>query len=358
MPPSDSMQVARVTPGGRLELAALPVPEPEPGQVRLRVRACGICGSDLHLLGSGLLPAGRVPGHEFAGRVEALGEGVEGLALDALVAVEPFRSCGTCPECAGGRDPLCREAALFGVHVDGGLAEAVCVPAERCFRPAQPLPPDVLALAEPLAVAVHGLRRGGLGPGARVLVLGAGALGWLTVFAARGLGATEVFASARHEPQARAAREAGADRVLAESEADAASLERLARTHPFDLVVETVGGNADTLGPAVAAMRPGGAVVVLGMFLGPVALDPMPLLLKEGSLLWSYCYHHPRGSGAGGPDFAEALALLEADPERAARLITHRVPLARVERAFALARDRRAGALKVTVRPGPGSGPF
>jgi len=351
------MQVARVTAGSRIELAACPLPEPGPGEVRLRVRACGICGSDLHLLGSGLFPNGRVPGHEFAGTVEARGEGVEGLALGALVAVEPFRSCGACGECAGGRDPLCSEAALFGVHVDGGLADAVCVPAERCFRPAQPLPPEVLALAEPLAVAVHGLRRGGLGEGARVLVLGAGALGWLTVFAARGLGAGEIFASARHEAQARAVRVAGADRVLVESEADAASLAHLARTHPFDLVVETVGGRAETLGPAVAAMRPGGAVVVLGMFLGPVALDPMPLLLKEGSLLWSYCYHHPRGSGAGSPDFAEAVALLEGDPERAAPLVTHLVPLAEVDRAFALARERRAGVLKVSVLPRADTGP-
>ncbi|MDX1649410.1 MAG: zinc-binding dehydrogenase, partial [Myxococcota bacterium] len=139
--------------------------------------------------------------------------------------------------------------------------------------------------------------------------------------------------------------------VLAESEADAASLRRQGRQSPFDLVVETVGGTADTLGPAVAAMRPAGAVVVLGMFLGEIRLDPMPLLLKEASLIWSYCYHHPRGAGAARPDFADAVAMLERDPERAARLVTHRVALADAPRAFALARDRRAGALKVSVRP-------
>jgi L-iditol 2-dehydrogenase len=352
------MRAARVAADRTLEVGPAPRPEPGPGEVRVRVEACGICGSDLHLLGHGLLPPGRIPGHEFAGVVEATGPGVAGLAEGSRVAVEPFRSCGHCPECARGGDPLCREAALFGVHADGGLAEAVCVPAERCFRPAAELAPEVLALAEPLAVCVHGLRRGGLAPGARVLVLGAGSVGWLSAFAARALGAREVTVSARHEAQARAAREAGADHVLAEADADAASLRRLGRRTPFDVVVETVGGHADTLGPAVAAMRPGGVVVVLGMFLGEIRLDPMPLLLKEASLVWSYCYHHPRGAAAEAsrPDFADAVALLERDPERAARLVTHRVPLADAPRAFALARDRRAGALKVSVRPEAASG--
>ena len=350
------MQAARVAAGGSLELHRTQLPEPGPGEVRVRVGACGICGTDLHLLEAGLLPPGRTPGHEFSGMVEALGPGVQGLPEGTAVAVEPFRSCGQCPACQRGFDPLCHEARLFGVHAEGGLAEAVCVPAERCFRPAEPLAPEVLALSEPLAVAVHGLRRAGLEAGERVLVLGAGSVGWLSVFAARALGAGEVWVSARHATQAEAVREAGADRVLAESEADAASLHRLARRQPFDRVVETVGGRADTLGPAAAAVRPGGSVAVLGMFLGRVQIDPMPLLRKEVGLLWSYCYHHPRGADARRPDFADALALLEREPERAARLITHRLPLARVAQAFALARARGAGALKVSVRPEPRSG--
>ncbi|MDX1650503.1 MAG: alcohol dehydrogenase catalytic domain-containing protein, partial [Myxococcota bacterium] len=227
-----TMRAARVADGGALQVDRAALPEPAPGEVRVRVRACGICGSDLHLLGAGLLPPGRIPGHEFAGRVDAVGAGVRGVAEGARVAVEPFRSCGRCAECARGGDPLCREAALFGVHADGGLAEAVCVPAERCFASEAGLAPEVLALAEPLAVCVHGLRRGALAPGMRVLVLGAGSVGWLSVFAARALGAGEVWVSARHATQARAARDAGATRVLGEDEADAASLHRLGRRHP------------------------------------------------------------------------------------------------------------------------------
>jgi threonine dehydrogenase-like Zn-dependent dehydrogenase len=126
-----------------------------------------------------------------------------------------------------------------------------------------------------------------------------------------------------------------------------AELARAGRAAPFDLVVESVGGGADTLNAAAAAVRRGGVVSVLGVFLGPVRLDTLPLLLKEATLAWSYCY-----ARSDEPcDFAEATRLLAAERERAARLATHAVPLAEAERAFALAADRKAGAVKVSVIP-------
>jgi threonine dehydrogenase-like Zn-dependent dehydrogenase len=112
-------------------------------------------------------------------------------------------------------------------------------------------------------------------------------------------------------------------------------------------VLETVGGSADTLSSAAAAVRRGGAVAVVGMFLAPVRLETLPLLLKEVTLAWSYCY----GRSDEPCDFAEATRLLSAERERAARLATHAVPLAEAERAFALAAERRAGAIKVSVLP-------
>lgn len=332
---------------GRLALETRPRPDPEPGEVRLRVGACGLCGSDLHLLGAGLLAEGRAPGHEMAGTIDAVGRGVEGWREGDAVAVEPFRTCGRCAECRAGRGPLCRSGALLGVHAEGGLADYALAPAGRLFAAPEGLAPEVAALAEPLAVAVHGLRRGGLAPGQRVLVLGAGAVGLLTVFAARGLGAGEVLVTARHAHQAERARALGADRLLGEAEAGADALARLGREAPVDLVVETVGGRADTLALAAAAVRPGGAVAVLGLFLGRVALDALPLLLKEVTLAWSYCYRH----GEGGADFDDALRLLAAQPEAARPLVTHAIPLDEAERAVALAADKAAGALKVSVRP-------
>ncbi len=332
---------------GAIGVESQPRPEPGPGEVRIRIGACGICGSDLRMFGAGFFPKGATPGHEFAGTVDALGEGVRDLALGEAVAVEPFRSCGRCPACRAGRDPICREARLLGVHDAGGLAEYVVAPARRAFRTPDGLDPRSAALAEPMAVVLHGLARGDCAPGQRVLVLGAGPIGLLTVLAARALGAKDVWVTARHAHQANLAAELGATRVLAEADADAATLDSLGRSDEIDLVVETVGGSAETLRLAIAAVRPGGTVSVLGVCFGSVALDALPLLLKEITLAWSYCY----ARGEEHADFAEALRVIGDERERLARVLTHTVPLAEVASAFALAGNKQAGAIKVSVIP-------
>jgi threonine dehydrogenase-like Zn-dependent dehydrogenase len=181
-----------------------------------------------------------------------------------------------------------------------------------------------------------------------VLVLGAGTVGLVTLIAARSLGASEVFVTARHAHQAERARALGADRVIDEREADAAHLDRLGRETDIDVAVETVGGHADTLATAAAAVRPGGHISVLGLFMEPPKLSPLPLLLKELTLGWSNCYHRPRGEPA---DFARAAAVVDAERERLATLVTDRFDLASVDAAFARAADKRSGAVKVSIAP-------
>jgi threonine dehydrogenase-like Zn-dependent dehydrogenase len=342
-----TMRAALIRGRGKIEAGELERPEPGPGEVRVRVLACGLCGSDLHLFGAGFLPEGHVPGHEIAGAIDALGPGVRGLERGARVAVEPLRSCGACARCAEGRDAICREGKVLGVHLPGGFAEHVVVPAQRAWRVPDDLPGPVAALAEPVAVAVHGVRRGALESGQRVLVLGAGNVGLLTLVAARRLGAGEVWISARHAHQAELARGLGADRVLREEEASPLGLAALGASADIDLVVETVGGGADTLRAACHAIRPGGTISVVGVFFRDPGIEPLPLFLKEGTLAWSNCYQR----AAGRADFAEAVAILDAERERLAALLTHSVPLGEIERAFALASDKASGAIKVSVLP-------
>ena len=313
----------------------------------MRVRACGVCGTDLHLHDLGLYAPGVTPGHEIAGEVDALGPGVEGLAPGDPVVVEPLHSCGACRACREGRDAICPDGAIYGLNRDGGFAEHALVPARRVFRAPADLPMAVAALAEPLAVAIHGLRRGGFEAGQRILVLGAGPVGLATVAAARFLGAGPVWASARYPHQAERARRLGAARVLGEAEAAPAALGRLPEAERPDLVMETVGGHADTLGAAVAALRPGGVISVLGLFMQDVALPSFPLVRKEVTLAWSNCYVHTREHA----DFEDAVALLDAERERLASLATHSVPLDEIPRAYALAADKRSGVIKVTVQP-------
>ena len=241
----------------------------------------------------------------------------------------------------------CRELQIHGIHRAGGLAEFVSVQASRAFRVPADLDPGIAALTEPMAVVVHGLRRGGLRDGQRVLVLGAGTVGLLAALAARELGAGEVIVSARHPHQAELASALGAERVLREAEADESGLQKLARELPIDLVVESVGGSADTLRLAAHAIRPGGSVCVLGLFLGPVRIDPLVLLLKEASLIWSNCY----ARAPGEPDFARAARLVASHRGALSPLLTHRVPLAEALRGFALASDKKSGAVKVSVLP-------
>jgi threonine dehydrogenase-like Zn-dependent dehydrogenase len=330
-----------------VEVARVPRPAPAPGEVRVAIEACGICGSDVHLYRAGFFPPGTIPGHEAAGRIDALGDGVANVALGARVAVEPMRGCGRCAECARGLYSICRDAKLHGVHLPGGLAEALVVPADRVHAVPDRLAPALAALAEPMAVVVHSLRRGGLAPGQRVLVLGAGSIGLLTIVAARRLGAGEVWITARHPHQAELARALGATRVLGERDADVVALDRIGREAPIDLVVETVGAGAETLRAAGAAVRPAGTIAVVGVFLAAPPLDPMVLMMKEATLAFSYCY----GRSVDRIDFAEAVSLLDADRDAIGPLVTHQLPLDRVADAFAMASDRRAGAIKVSLRP-------
>jgi threonine dehydrogenase-like Zn-dependent dehydrogenase len=341
-----SMRAAVAREKHALTVESLPLPEPGPGEVRVRVEACGLCGTDLHLLAGGFA-AGHTPGHEIAGRVDALGPGVTSVSAGDPVAVEPLLTCGTCASCRSGRDSICPDLRLLGVHVAGGFAEHVIVPARRLFPLPRGLDPRLGALAEPVAVVMHGLRRGGFAAQQRVLVLGAGAIGLLTTLAARTAGAREVLVTARHAHQAALARDFGATRVLSEAEASGRGLMQLGRTTPADLVVETIGGHADALRGAAWALVPGGTISVLGVFTAPITLDGYPFLLKEGNLAWSNCYARERGHA----DFEDAVELIDAERERLSRLLTHVFPLDRIGEAFALAGDKKAGAVKVTVVP-------
>ncbi len=342
--PSDSMRAVQCPGPNQLEQVRVAVPEPGPGEVRLRVAACGICGSDLRLLPFGYMGQCVVPGHEMTGEIDALGDGVAGLNTGDTAVVEPLRCCGNCPPCLRGQHALCAAGQIFGVHVDGGFAEFACVPMRRIYPIASRVPAPLAALAEPLAVTVHGLDRGHVSGESKLLVLGAGTLGLLSTLAACDRGA-EVWISARYPHQAEIARAFGATRVLSENESSLEGLNALRSEIDFDCVLECVGGGADTLPLAAAAVAPGGHISVLGLFTEPIELHPGPLFLKEVTLAWSNCYQQSQAP----TDFAEAVRLIEAHTNRLAPMATHQVALDEIEQGFALAGDRRSGAVKVSV---------
>jgi (R,R)-butanediol dehydrogenase/meso-butanediol dehydrogenase/diacetyl reductase len=312
-------------------------PRPAPGDVLVRVRVCGICGSDLHFYGGSFpIPPDLSMGHEFAGEVAELGAGVDGFAVGDRVAVEPSRRCTRCEYCTTGRYHLCRKRNF--TPGNGALAEYVSLPAYMLYKLPDEVDFEIGALTEPLAVCVHGLHLVNVRAGDRVLVMGCGTIGVLSVLAARAMGA-EVIAVYRHDHQGEAALAAGATRIVRDGET--AGLER----EGIDVVVETVGGHAPTLAQALGIVRPGGRISVLGVFTQPATLNALGLVLKEVTMAGGITYCRPGLHS----DFDVALGILRDNPDRARAIITHRFPLAEAAKAFATAADKSTRSLKVQV---------
>lgn len=309
----------------------------QPGWARLAVEACGICGSDLHFFhGQMRRPLGTSPGHELAGIVV---DGPTGLA-DIRYAVSPNVTCGgSCGFCQSGRTHLCGGGGPgIGLGRHGGLADLVDAPLLNLA----PIPDGVDAvtasLTEPLAVAVHGVGLADVQPDDRVLVLGAGTIGLCAALVARDR-AAEVAIAARHPHQRAAAERLG---VAVLDEPDAVSW---GKEHRPEVVIESVGGVADTLHDAIRVVGRGGRIVLLGSFSEPKAVELQRLMMKEVALLGSFCY----GSGGREPEFATAARLTGRWQDELAALATHQYGLDEVATAFATASDKTTGAIKVTL---------
>jgi threonine dehydrogenase-like Zn-dependent dehydrogenase len=336
---------------GSLDVVDRPVPEPKLGWVRVAVSAVGICGTDLHFFsGAFPSPAGLLPGHEIGGTVDLVGDsGADpALTVGQAVAVEPLVTCGRCSHCRTGNYTRCATRMLLGVTGRGGMAEFATVPATSLY----PLPPGVKAadgaLVEPLAVCVRGIRRAGVRLGDRVLVLGSGTIGLLSLLAARAAGASQVAVTARHPHQQAAAAGFGADGVF--GSADEAT-EQLGPSWA-DVVLETVGGRASTVKDAVHLARPGARIGLLGIFDGDTALPALDFSTKELHLVGSNCY----ATAGTRSDFDVAVSLLAGHLDRVRTIVTHRFALDEVNEAFRTAADKGSGSIKVSIVPSSDAG--
>ncbi|MFE9453242.1 L-idonate 5-dehydrogenase [Streptomyces sp. NPDC006739] len=320
---------------GDLRVEELPVPRPGPGQALVAVRYGGVCGSDLHYwrhggVGDFRLREPMVLGHEVVGTVTGYGVRASGPAPGTAVAVHPATPCGGCPECRAGRPNVCRDTRYLGSaarfpHVQGGFAAHVVVPAEQVRALPAGLEPRRAALAEPLSVALHAVRRAGDVRGRHVLVTGAGPIGCLVVAAAKAAGAARVTVTDLVPLALRYATAVGADTaVRADDPADPGWPAEV------DVAVEA-SGVAAGLETCLRRVRRGGVVVQLGML--PPGESPF-----AGNLLVSREIEL-RGAFRFGAEFDEALPLLAGRPEFDT-LISAVLPVAAAESAFALAADR------------------
>lgn len=293
-------------------------PDANPGE-RVSVASSGICGSDLHLAGFG--PSPITLGHEFCGRLDN----------GTPVAVLPTVACGTCDRCREGEDQQCPSAlgSAYGISRDGGLADEARVD-PSCLRVLPPtLPLEDACLVEPLAVAVHGIRRSGLEPGGRVLVIGAGPIGLCAVVAARSQGA-DVDILARHAARVEAGERLGAG---------------TSPGHDYDTVIDAAGSQS-SLDSSVERVRPGGTVAILSTFWEPIAMG-MGFQVKEVTLVPAFMYGHHHGRS----EFERAAELLDHNPDLPSAVITHRYSLDDAPQAFRVAAEHGTGAIKVVLHP-------
>jgi L-iditol 2-dehydrogenase len=327
--------------GGRIALEERPDPVAGQGELVVRVRACGLCGSDL----MGWYQDPRAPlvlGHEPAGEVVQAGPGAP-VAEGTRVFVHHHVPCMTCDLCRAGRHTLCPEFRRTRID-PGGLAELVRVPAENARADVLALPdglPDWAAtLIEPLACVIRGQRWAGVGPGSRVAVVGAGAMGLLEIRAARAAGAAAVAAV---EPRAdrRALAEAAGAAALADCDRDGLR-DALGGDGLADQVFVCTS-NREAIAGALHLAGPGGVVQLFAPTPPgePVGLDLGAVFFREVSLQSTY--------SAGPFDTRDALALLASGAVDAATLVSHRLPLDEVAEAFRLARSGEA--TKVVVEP-------
>jgi L-iditol 2-dehydrogenase len=342
-----TMRAALFDGKGAMHLTDFPKPEADPGDAIVRVRATGICGSDLQIKADQTDPDNMPAGHEVAGEIVEVGEGVDHSLIGQRVAMETIghgRACMSCWYCRTGQYKQCLNLAPAE---GGGFAQYIKRKAAGCYTLPDNLSWEEGALVEPFAVSIHGVRRGGLIGGETVVVLGAGSIGLTAVAAARALGAGKLFVTARHEQQASMAKRLGADEAFPPDSPDfIGAVAEATGGRGADLTIETVGGwNPGPIQQAIDITRRQGRWVVIGGYRRPITLDWLPPMLKEQTILFSSCYSIMNGRH----DYEIAIELMSSGKAPLKQMVTHSFPLDDIQKGFDTAYNKATGSIKVQI---------
>jgi len=349
------MKALMLTSYRNLEMAEVPTPEVRADEVLVRVAACGICGSDVHGYdgSSGRRIPPLVMGHEAAGTIEALGREVKHFAAGDRVTFDSTVYCGECANCRRGDINLCDRRQVLGVSCGdyrraGAFAEFVAVPARILHRLPETLPFAEAAMLEAVAVAIHAVNLAEISANTTALVIGAGAIGILTMQALRAAGCARVFITDVDKDRLEMARQLGAtETILTESppSKEGGYMEKILRLtdgEGVDVALEAVGRN-ETVAAAIDAVRKGGGVVLVGNIAPNVNLPLQKVVTRQIRL---------QGSCASAGEYPQAIRWMASGAIRVKPLISAVAPLEEGPQWFERLYAREANLLKVVLRPG------
>ena len=327
---------------GVLNVVARPLRRLVPDEVLVTVDACGICGTDVHIVeGTSRSSPPVVLGHEYTGTIADVGGDVQGWTPGDRVGIDPNISCGTCYYCRRGLVHLCTNLRALGVDIDGGLAESNIAPARQLYRIPKGMTPEQSAFVEPVSCAVHGIDLARIKAGDTVVVIGGGTIGLIMLQLARLSGASRVIVAEPLRHKRDLAGQLGADALLDPLSQNLRDAVLDLTAVGADVVIECVG-KAETAALAVDLARRGGTVELFGVCpVGvTVPLEPNKVYARELTIVGSYVNPYA---------FARSIALLESGRVRVDKFPIDRFPLDGVHEALTLQKEGRT--IKSIIRP-------
>ena len=305
---------------GSHEITVKDVPEPDVGstEVLVKPKYVGICGTDLSAWEYGMYEPGLIMGHEFSGEIVDIGKDVTSWQIGDRIVPNSLLPCGKCSFCKAQRFSICDDMQMVGITMNGGLAELVALPQEMLHRLPKAIDYKKGALVEPLSIALHGFNRIDFKRGNSVLILGTGPIGVLSLYFAKLLGASAIYASEIRPARLEMARRAGATAAIDPSkESLPLRIERLTSGVGVDVVVECTGAPGPS-SEAFQIVKRGGTILVLGISEDPVEVDFMRGVLNELNVIFSYL---------GYAEFPEAIRLIAEDMIDPTPLVTRVISL-------------------------------
>jgi len=343
------MKAAVLTEVGKIEIRELDIPQPGPDEALVRVKAVGLCGSDVHYyehgkIGPYVVTGPIILGHEAAGEVVAVGSEVRHLKAGQRVTIEPGATCGRCEYCKSGRYNLCPDVRFLATPpIDGAFCEYIAIRADLLFPIPDSMSFEKAALIEPLSVGLHAVRRGDLKTGETVVIMGMGPIGMMTLLAAKAAGAGRVIGVDLEPFRLERALRIGADGVINPREEDAVeALLRLNGGRKADLAIETAGSGAAAQS-ALKAVRRGGRVVLVGLPQEEGTPLNIPYIVdNEIDIRGVFRYHNTYPTGVA----VMAAESLDLEP-----IITDRMTLDETPKAFEKAIHEKNRTLKIIIEP-------